>query len=129
MVAVIVTGNEPMAGAVPERTPAGESVTVPGRPAVLYVGAGEPLATTLNVPATPAVKVVVAALEKAVGTCARFTVKLAEIGVVTVTSPTPHVPSPPSTSTDVPEIPGTVLITYELAVAAALGRNVNVASN
>ena len=93
LVAVIVTGKVPMAGAFPERTPAEESVTVAGRPApALYVGAGEPLATTLNVPATPAVKVVEAALEKLVGAEASVRVMLAcEVGgVVTVL---PQVPS------------------------------------
>ena len=126
-VAVIVTGKEPVTGAVPERTPVVVlSVTVPGNAGLtVYVGAGEPLAMTLNgPPATPALKVVVFALEKLVGAAARTIVKFAETGVVTVGRPAPQVPSA-STSTDEPE----VLMTYELALAKPVGCKVNVASS
>ena len=62
--AVIVMANVPLAVAVPLSTPAAVSVTPEGR--VLggteNVGAGKPVAVIVNVPAVPAVKVVLAAL-------------------------------------------------------------------
>ena len=58
------------------------------------------------------------------GAALRLRVKLAEIGVVTVGRPAPHVPSA-STSTEV----FAVLITYELFVAVACGASVKVANN
>jgi hypothetical protein len=62
--AVNVIANVPLAAGVPPRIPvAALKVTPAGRvPVSLSVGAGEPVAVTVNEPATPAVKVVLFAL-------------------------------------------------------------------
>ena len=61
--AVIVIGKLPATVAVPLRTPAEVSVTPLGRvPVSLKVGAGTPVAVTVNDPAVPAVNVVLFAL-------------------------------------------------------------------
>lgn len=75
LVAVMVKVDTPVAVAVPESTPADDSVTPAGRvPAVTEnVEAGEPEAVTLKVPNVPAVKVAELALVIA-GACERFNV-------------------------------------------------------
>lgn len=68
-VAVMVNGKVPAAVGVPASTPPEVSVTPPGSAlAVVKVGGGEPVAVTLNVPATPKVNVVAFALVNAGGT-------------------------------------------------------------
>jgi hypothetical protein len=60
--AVNVMGNVPLALGVPLRMPA-VNVTPPGSaPDSVILGAGDPVAVTVNEPATPSVKVVLLAL-------------------------------------------------------------------
>ena len=66
----------PAAG-VPLSTPAGVRVTPVGKPLVVKVGGGAPLAVTLKVPIVPTVKVVAFALVKAGGMPSRVIVGLA----------------------------------------------------
>jgi hypothetical protein len=57
--AVMVIGKVPLCVGVPESSPPDVNVTPAGRaPVSLKVGAGEPVAVTVKVPAVPSVKVV-----------------------------------------------------------------------
>ena len=60
--AVNVIGNVPLAVGVPLRTPALKVTPVGSAPDSVIVGAGNPVAVTVNEPATPTVNVVLFAL-------------------------------------------------------------------
>lgn len=128
--AVKVSGKVPVAPVVPD------SVPVPGAPAVNVipaggvppvrdrVGAGLPVAVTVNVLDDVVVNVVLAALVKT-GAGLRLRVKLAVIGASVGTTLVPHAPS---ASTETMEAL-LRLITYAAFVAFDCGARLNVASS